>query len=231
MYYKEARAVARRFHKRIGVSLPSEFDDFEEEYRELSEKKDDMSMARYKAKTEDIAIRHFKEIGRGMEASVWELTNNAVLKIYEMEKVARGEYVIFIDPQYQLVTPEAYEHAEDWKWTVIERVEPLQRGDWSTVFDDLPNVERWMHMAKADERYPSDKNTLFQDLINDFSELRDLFEDVKFNNKEVEWMRQVKQIHDDLGLRKGVSDLYPSNMGVDSDGHLVILDIYLRGAT
>lgn len=77
------------------------------------------------ADTKHYIHTHYERIGSGDEADVYALNEDIVVKVSNRENL-RGEYVIFADPQYDLVTPEVYGHDPDWHWIAVERVDSLR---------------------------------------------------------------------------------------------------------
>lgn len=87
------------------------------------------------SETKQYLDTHYERIGSGDEADVYALNEDIVVKISNRENL-RGEYVIFADPQYDLVTPEVYGHHPDWYWIAVEKVDPLPASQPPSDFID-----------------------------------------------------------------------------------------------
>jgi hypothetical protein len=209
---KIAQLVAERYHTSLITSTTDNFEEFKEDYKEKGQLKTDPH-------------DYFTEIGDGIEANVYQVGQDRVLKVYDKPGSGRAEYVIFIDPQYQDVTPNAFDHAEDFTWIVVEKVDPITDDweDWSSIKPYLPDLYRVI-MEDRDATFFERKRTI-NDIIkrsddSSFGEFYDI------SRKEQSWLRSIKKLYDDLG-QKDRYDIKPDNLGEDSKGRLVLLDIFV----
>jgi hypothetical protein len=165
--------------------------------------------------------RHHDLIGEGSEAKVYELNNRTVIKVADSEKT-RGEYVIFADPQYRDVTPNVRGHHPKWYWIAVERVDPLEHGDWDRIFDHLSSFYD-VYRDYDELKHPA---AIFDQVLLDLDgqasfSIFDVWPQVR--EEEREWFHQVVEMYHDLGLN--VRDVRPENLGVTDGGDLVIVDI------
>jgi hypothetical protein len=169
-----------------------------------------------------------KQIGSGGESTVFDLAKYSlgiekVLKIFYKEEVARGEYVIFADPKYQDVTPRAFDHDEEWRWITVEKLQPLE--GWRTFYEQFESL--YNHIFKPEVGYvPSNPGYELSKIIEREEEWSDKEYEDLFSKEAIEWMNQIRNLHEDLGLE--VKDLAPRNMGLDRRGNIVLLDIYIE---
>jgi hypothetical protein len=204
------------FCKRCGTRLKQAHQD--SDVQDLLEVTEDMTLE----ETQSYFRNHLNLIGRGTEAEVYGLNaQTAVKKTHPVN--ARGEYVIFADPQYEDITPEVRGHHPDWYWIAVERVEPFEPGAWERVFEYLPSFERvygdtpsYFMLAETFQNALLEANDQLTP-----EDIRSQWDRV--DSDERRWMNKVVDIFNDLGMRIG--DIRPSNLGVDQDGNLVVVDI------
>lgn len=159
----------------------------------------------------ELAYEYFEEVGAGQEAFVFSVGPQRVLKVSDDERNLRGEYVIFRDPKYQEVTPQAYDHGENWTWVTVEKVESLM--SWNEVWDYFPGM--------VDEKV--DLKAMFMRAPEHIQD-GDPPEWLNYlPPEEKEFFYSVADLFDDLALK--AQDIHPQNMGVDHKGRVVLLDI------
>jgi hypothetical protein len=167
----------------------------------------------------DQAEKYLDFIEQGAEAHVYEY-GGSVVKISEDTGNLRGEYIVFLDPDYEDITPDVYSHHPDWKWIEVERVEVLD--DWDPFYRRTP--EFFEH---------ADSNDRFYTLIDlDEGILPNLqrgnppewWNDIPSDERE--FWNSIVDMHDSLGLT--VHDILPQNFGYDRRGNLVMIDIYTK---
>lgn len=193
------------------------------EASKLERFKEEAKWASYSYKLNNLAESMLgPPIGEGSEAKVYDAGSDKILKISSSAKNLRAEYVIFVDPQYQQVTPEAYDHGENWKWIVVEKVEPLGRDNWPELAKHLPHLKEKMEKRGKGFTYGGLWSVLLDIGKGNLSWLKDLPQDEKT------FVLQVIDLHEKLGLQS--QDIRPENIGIDKDGNLVLIDIYTEGA-
>lgn len=181
----------------------------------------------YFADLRGLAEDMFERIGQGRESKVYEVDGETVIKLSDHPVNLRAEYVIFADPDFRDVTPDVYDHGEDWRWIAVEKVEPASLSQARDAFDDL------IDLYNEHERPHSNANIL-QDAIEYVAQSMD--PDVVPPYKQPEWydeipsderqkVESILDLYKTLGLP--VYDLKANNFGIDTDGNLVLVDIFV----
>jgi hypothetical protein len=217
--FKKALDIANQYAIKHG-SLPPSFDAFREEVEGIKKAEGKMDKSTL-GKMINAARDYFDVIGDGAEAVVFDVGSDKVLKIYRWHtEAARGEYVIFADPQFKDVTPDVHAHGDDWGWIVVEKVDVLK--NWKKIERHFPELWEKALDLQVHERQHTNIHSAFSALIKNF----DLYESTIESKREREWAQEVKRLHDVLGV-EGRFDIKPANLGTDSRGNIVLIDLYL----
>lgn len=205
-------AVRRCLHRRH-ARQPEKMAEFRERTRGIEKA----------YQVQKVAKEMFPLIGKGKEASVYKISEDRVLKVSGYETNLRGEYIAFIDPEYAEITPDAYDHDDNWTWITIEKVEPLGEGNWKPVFDYLPRLQR---SCENHDTYPGYQLPRIIRLFMENDGLPTGMDDA--SRQEKRFFVQAANLMEDLGVSPdGVVDIRPENLGFDQEGNLVIIDLYL----
>lgn len=166
-----------------------------------------------------IAKEMFDLIADGWESFVFAVDQDRILKLSQFRRNLRAEYVIFSDPQFKHITPDAYDHGMGFQWITVERVDVFER--WYELHKTFPELIDWLDglpFAGSTGRVLGEVMERVQenDPPSSFFDLPD---------RDREWVRQVTEIFDVLGLVPG--DMKPENLGIKDDGHVVLIDIWV----
>jgi hypothetical protein len=153
-------------------------------------------------------------LGSGVESKVYEADSDTVIKISQSSKNLRGEYVVFADPQFSYVTPDAIDHHEAWKWIQVEKVNTIGEGNWQELFSRLPETRHILSQSSSDIARG------FEQAVRKMPEWVD-----DLPEKERAFFKNIHDLHDALDVR--AIDVNPGNIGIDSENNLVLFDIFL----
>lgn len=165
----------------------------------------------------------------------------------EAGQMNQDDWTLGNDPSIMNIVPRAYKHASDWSWVLLERVEPLSREeDFFQNFrsDFLPDPDDLSNAARADystiiRMLLEIKNYKLYRPLEMKDTLKSYFLGAEIVQKSQDPDVPLLEIRRNLMRRsptfKGlvlalkrynikVDEIHADNLGVGSDGRLVLLD-------
>lgn len=163
------------------------------------------------------------------------------------DQMNADDFALGTDPDIRNIVPRAYKHADDWSWVVLERVEPL---GWESDFLQFFRSELLPDPLSLGESGKESYDTLFRVLL-DMQNYK-LYRPLDMNDTVLSYFRgselaketpdpsvPLLEIRKDL-LRTSVAfrglviarkrynirttEIHSGNLGIGSDGRLVLLD-------
>jgi hypothetical protein len=186
---RRAISIAGRYKAASGF-IDSDYRDDMEPFLDVIEKDDRASQMMDKA--EEI----YKDVGFGVEAKVFRLAFDAVLKISSPKNI-RGEYVVFSDPTFKDITPNVYGVGENHKWMIVEKVDVLQsKHDVKEYFPTIYETFERREIEQALDAMSEGKEDFIESLWR----------------KEKRFLTDLQKLYESLGSKR-ILDLYHENLG------------------
>lgn len=170
-----------------------------------------------------VADELLPSIDWGFESSVYWGSEDTVIKISKSAVNLRAEYVTFINPEFSHVTPEAYDHGEEWRWIEVEKVDEVFPTDLFDYLED--SLREWLNFkSHAESEWDVSIDIMIGSVAESVASGDPPHWFHRISRRERRFFQGVGKLHKKLGLKP--DDLRIANLGFDRDDNLVIIDIY-----